>query len=420
MEYQDITYEVHDSIATITLNRPERMNSFSEELLASWSAAITRTPPRTRSVRVVVVTGAGRGFCAGADVRARAEENAILASDENWTPAMRRNSIRYSVQRVPQALQYLDKPYIAAINGAAVGAGMDMCSMADIRIASEQARFGMAYVNVGLIPGDGGAWLLPRLVGLQKALELIWSGELFSAQEALDIGYVSRVVPHESLLDEVYAYAAKLSSGPPIAMQMAKRLVYRGLSTPFTEALEAAQSAMTDRPDLGRRGGGPEGLLREAQAGLQGPLAEPPSPAGRIPPVPSSRWRRPLRNSRFEGGPAPSPLAGETPQGANWSSGELLAVVPMRPGGGLVVAGAGPEAAVEVADEAVGERAQRLVVKVARGSPPLVEVVAAGTGLQRAQRPAGPRRRRAAGCGRSARFTVRLRPDATVSGEVPA
>ena len=244
MEYQDITYEVHDSIATITLNRPERMNSFSPQLLTSWSAAITRAA-EDEDVRVVVVTGAGRAFCAGADVKARAEENAILASDENWTPAMRRNSLRYSVQRVPQALQYLDKPYLAAINGAAVGAGMDMCSMADIRIASDQARFGMAYVNVGLIPGDGGAWLLPRLVGLQKALELIWSGDLFSAQEALDIGYVSRVVPHDSLLDEVYAYASKLASGPPITMQMAKRLVYRGLSTPFTEALEAAQAAMT-------------------------------------------------------------------------------------------------------------------------------------------------------------------------------
>ncbi len=244
MEYQDIIYEVHEGIATITLNRPERMNSFSEQLLASWAAAVTEAA-EDENVRVVVVTGAGRAFCAGADVKARAEENAILASDESWTPAMRRNSLRYSVQRVPQALQYLDKPYLVAINGAAVGAGMDMCSMADIRIASDQARFGMAYVNVGLIPGDGGAWLLPRLVGLQKALELIWSGDLFSAEEALEIGYVARVVPHESLLDEVYAYAAKLASGPPITMQMAKRLVYRGQSSSFTEALEAAQAAMT-------------------------------------------------------------------------------------------------------------------------------------------------------------------------------
>ena len=244
MDYEDITYGVRDRIATITLNRPERMNSFSDALLANWADAIGRAA-RDDEVRVVVVTGAGRAFCAGADVKARAEQNAILAADPDQTPAMRRNSLRFSVHLVPQALQHLDKPYIAAVNGAAVGAGMDMASMADIRIASDRARFGMGYVRVGLIPGDGGAWLLPRLVGLQKALELIWSGELFGADAALGMGYLARVVPHDSLLDEVYGYAAKLASGPPITMQMAKRLVYRGLSTPFMEALDAAQAAMT-------------------------------------------------------------------------------------------------------------------------------------------------------------------------------
>jgi 2-(1,2-epoxy-1,2-dihydrophenyl)acetyl-CoA isomerase len=117
--------------------------------------------------------------------------------------------------------------------------------MADVRIASENARFSMAYVNVGLIPGDGGAWLLPRIVGLTKALELVWSGELFGAEHALDIGYVSKVVPHETLMEETYAYAQKLAEGPPITMQLAKRLIYRGLNQPFLESLEAAQAAMT-------------------------------------------------------------------------------------------------------------------------------------------------------------------------------
>ena len=247
MAYGSILYEVSDQVATITLNRPERMNSFGDTLIADWGDAI-RSAQDDDDVRVVIVTGAGRAFCAGADLKAAAERTSSQYGnvlDSRPGPGQRRNSLRYSVHRVPQALEYLDKPYIAAVNGAAVGAGMDMCSMTDIRIASDQARFGMSYVNVGLIPGDGGAWLLPRLVGLQKALELIWSGEIFDAQAALDMGYVSRVVPHDDLMTETHAYAAKLAAGPPIAMQMAKRLVYRGMTQGFMEGLESAQAAMT-------------------------------------------------------------------------------------------------------------------------------------------------------------------------------
>jgi enoyl-CoA hydratase/carnithine racemase len=269
MEYEDVIYEVQDSIATITLNRPERMNSFSDALLSNWAGSITRAA-EDDDVRVVVVTGAGRAFCAGADLKARAEQNEILAASEDQTPAMRRNSLRHSVHRVPQALQYLDKPYIAAVNGPAVGAGMDMASMADLRFASDQARFGMAYVRVGLVPGDGGAWLLPRLVGLQKALELIWSGELFGADEALEMGYVSKVIPHDSLLDEVYAYAAKLAAGPPITMQLAKRLVYRGLETSFMEGLDAAQAAMTVVQTSDDSKEGPRAFAEKRQPNFQG------------------------------------------------------------------------------------------------------------------------------------------------------
>lgn len=256
MDYEAIIYDVQDRIATITLNRPERMNSFSQALLSEWADAIQRAS-EDDGVRVVIVTGAGRAFCAGADLRATGDEDRILQSDQS--PAARRNSLRYSVHRVPQALQYLDKPYLAAINGAAVGAGMDMASQADIRIASDQARFGMSYVNVSLIPGDGGAWLLPRLVGLQKALDLIWAGDLFDAQAALDMGYVLKVVPHDQLMQETRAYAERLADGPPIAIQLAKRLVYRGLNQAFMEGLEQAQAAMT--------------LVQSTEDAKEGPLA---------------------------------------------------------------------------------------------------------------------------------------------------
>jgi enoyl-CoA hydratase/carnithine racemase len=138
----------------------------------------------------------------------------------------------------------LDKPYIGAINGPAVGAGMDMASMCDIRIAADTARFSMAYVRMALIPGDGGCYFLPRIVGLAKALELIWTGEIVDAQEALRIGYVSEVVPADQLMDRVRQFALKLAKGPAVAMQLAKRLVYRSLETNMSHALELAESAM--------------------------------------------------------------------------------------------------------------------------------------------------------------------------------
>lgn len=242
MDYEAILFDVSNGVATITLNRPERMNAFSEALLTEWTDAIVRSQDDD-DVRVVLITGAGRAFCAGADLKAQGDEDYALM--QHLGPGERRNSLRYSVHRVPQALEYLDKPYIAAVNGAAVGAGMDMASMADIRIASDQARFGMSYVNIGLIPGDGGAWLLPRLIGKQQALDLIWNGGIFGAEQALEMGYLLKVVPHDSLMDEARAYAEKLAAGPPIAIQLAKQLVRRSETLPFMEALNAAQHAMT-------------------------------------------------------------------------------------------------------------------------------------------------------------------------------
>ncbi|MBG93050.1 MAG: enoyl-CoA hydratase [Chloroflexi bacterium] len=242
MDYEAILFDVNEGIAVITLNRPERMNTFSDALLSEWADAIVRCQ-EDDSIRVVVITGAGRAFCAGADLRATGDQDTVLMQEAG--PAERRNSLRYSVYRVPHALEQLDKPYIAAINGAAVGAGMDMASMADIRISSDKARFGMSYINVALVPGDGGAWLLPRIVGKQKALDLIWSGEIFGAEEALEMGYLLKVVPHDNLMDEVMDYAQKLAKGPPVAIQLGKQLVRRADSLSFVESLNAAQHAFT-------------------------------------------------------------------------------------------------------------------------------------------------------------------------------
>jgi 2-(1,2-epoxy-1,2-dihydrophenyl)acetyl-CoA isomerase len=242
VEYTEILYDVgDDGVATLTLNRPEKMNAFSSTMIGEWADAIERARD-DHNVKVLIVTGAGRGFCSGMDVQAEARGAGVLRTETG--PAERRNSLRYNVHRVARALQLLDKPYIAAVNGAAAGAGMDMASMADLRFASDTARFGMAYVRMGLIPGDGGAFFLPRIVGLSKALELIWTGEMFDAQEALRIGYVSKVFPADQLMAETRAFAARLAEGPGVAIQLAKRLVYRSSEATLDQALELAQSAM--------------------------------------------------------------------------------------------------------------------------------------------------------------------------------
>jgi 2-(1,2-epoxy-1,2-dihydrophenyl)acetyl-CoA isomerase len=238
----EVLYSVDGHVATITLNAPERLNAFGPELLGAWAHYI-RQSSEDDNVRVVIVTGTGRAFCAGGNVRRRAEMGARTEAPRSAIE--RRNGLRLGVHRVPQALQYLDKPYIAAVNGAAAGGGMDMAMQADIRFASDQARFGMSYVNVGLAPGDGGCWLLPRYVGIAKALHLIWTGEMIDAQEALRLGLVSRVIPHDSLMAETLAYAHQLAEGPPIAMQMAKRLVYLADQLSFVETLDVTQFAMT-------------------------------------------------------------------------------------------------------------------------------------------------------------------------------
>ena len=237
-----LLYDVQGHVATITLNRPEKMNAFNAEMLDLWQESIL-SAHSDEGVRVVIVTGTGRGFCSGADVSSEGAGSDVLGRDPA-APANNRNNLRNSVQRVPRALLNFEKPYIAALNGAAVGAGMDMASMADLRIASENAKFGMAYVRMGLIPGDGGAYFLPRIIGMAKALELMWTGRIFTAQEALEMGYVSRVVPQDDLMSEVNGLAHEIANSPAVSVQLIKRLAYRSAQVGMHEALEMAEHAM--------------------------------------------------------------------------------------------------------------------------------------------------------------------------------
>jgi 2-(1,2-epoxy-1,2-dihydrophenyl)acetyl-CoA isomerase len=242
MDFEQIVYKKSDNIATITLNRPERMNAFTAKMIDEWYTALcdAHTDPDTR---VVIVTGAGsRGFCTGADVGGGGPLGGL--QDRKRTPVENRNFLRDGVQRIPRLVSLMEKPYIAAVNGAAVGAGMDMASMCDIRFAAESARFGMTYVRMGIIPGDGGCYYLPRIVGTARALDLVWTGRLIDAREAQEIGYVSAVVPDAELINFTREYALKLAKGPAVAIQLAKRLVYRSAHVDADAALDLAQQAM--------------------------------------------------------------------------------------------------------------------------------------------------------------------------------
>lgn len=233
----DLEYMVEDAIATIRLNRPARKNSFTYEMIDAWADAVN-TASADDAVRCVVLTGAGDAFCAGVDLDARKTvENA---------PYSRMQVLTRRVHSVARALQTLDKPIIAAVNGPAVGAGMDMALMCDIRLASATARFFQGYIRVGLIPGDGGCYLLPRLVGLAKALELMWTGDHVGAEEAAAIGLVSKVVPPEDLMHDTYEFARRLAAAPPIAVAAIKRVTYQSLDVDFATSLRmaAAESAV--------------------------------------------------------------------------------------------------------------------------------------------------------------------------------
>jgi enoyl-CoA hydratase/carnithine racemase len=232
---QELLYAVADGIATLTLNRPDKLNAFTQAMLDRWVWALGEAQ-RDPEVRVVVLTGAGRAFCAGGDVGRMGEgrPTAMEHKARLWD----------NVHRIPKALEAVDKPVIAMVNGPAVGAGMGMALMCDLRIASTAARFSTGYVNVGLVPGDGDAYFLPRLVGTARALELLWTGAFVDAVEAERIGLVNRVVPPDRLLDETRALARRLAEGPQVAIRLTKRLVYQSLRLDLRTHLDLVSSHM--------------------------------------------------------------------------------------------------------------------------------------------------------------------------------
>jgi 2-(1,2-epoxy-1,2-dihydrophenyl)acetyl-CoA isomerase len=231
----DLLYEVKDQIATITLNRPDKLNAFTGPMIDAWAGSLAEAQADDR-VNVVVVTGAGRAFCAGGDVARMGEGTP--------TPLDHKNQLWENIHRVPRQLEAMDKPVIAMVNGLAVGAGMGMCVMCDVRIAAESARFSTGYVKVGLVPGDGDTFFLPRLVGPSKALELLWTADFIEAAEAHRLGIVQRIVPDAELVEATYAFARQVADGPQIPIRMIKRLVYQSLKLDLRTHLDLVSSHM--------------------------------------------------------------------------------------------------------------------------------------------------------------------------------
>ena len=229
-----LLYEQDDGVATLTINRPEIRNAISDpDMIAALIAAAERINS-DRSVHVAILTGAGSAFSSGGNVKAmreRLDRNSAQAIDTRYY-------YRDGIQKMALALYGVEVPLIAAVNGPAIGAGNDLACMCDIRIAAETAVFAESFVKIGIIPGDGGAWLLPRVVGLSRACEMAFTGEAIDAQTALAWGLVSRVVPAAQLMDAARALARRIAANPGYAVRMTKRLIKEGQHTRLDTLLE--------------------------------------------------------------------------------------------------------------------------------------------------------------------------------------
>lgn len=229
-------YETKGHIATITLNRPGAKNAFSLEMISLWREYLEKAK-RDDAIRVIIVTGTGDTFCSGGDIR-----DMVEGKLKSWD--MKR-FLWDGVHRIVLTLEDLDKPVIAAINGAAMGAGMDMAIIYDLRVCSDRARLAESYIMMGLVPGDGGAYFLPRLVGVSKGLELLLTGDILNPEEALRLGIVNRVVPHENLMEETMKLAEKIAGKPPLAVRMMKRAVYQGQTSTLRAHLDYISSQIS-------------------------------------------------------------------------------------------------------------------------------------------------------------------------------
>ena len=230
METKDLILEKDGPVAVLTLNRPDKMNAISADMRVAIPQALQEIQ-EDDSVRALILTGAGRGFCSGADVAVQAARAAGQVADTS------RQTLLQLVGSFILAFEKVNKPVIAAVNGIAAGVGLTMTLTCDIRIASANARFSAIWVKRGLIADGGASLLLPLTVGMEKALELCFTGEVINAQEAERIRLVSRVVPAEELMTRAKELAQKIAANPPISVELAKRVMWEKVRNQLREQL---------------------------------------------------------------------------------------------------------------------------------------------------------------------------------------
>lgn len=225
-----------EGIALVTLNRPELRNPVTDQDMVDALEHTLMALDADLDNRVIILTGAGSAFSSGGNLNNMKPGGGLVDAD----PVETRRHYKRGVQRLPLLFEKLELPVIAAVNGPAIGAGCDLACMCDLRVASDRARFAESFVKLGLISGDGGAWLLPRIVGFSKACEMSFTGDPMGAEEALRFGLVSRVVAPAQLLEEAYTLARRIAVNPPHAVRMTKRLLRQGQQASMSAVLEAA------------------------------------------------------------------------------------------------------------------------------------------------------------------------------------
>lgn len=234
MSYETIILETKNGITTLTLNRPENLNAINQKMTQELNTAIAEIAKDT-SVRALVVTGAGRGFCSGFDVGDMVQATAPIET-RNWIQTGHKAIL---------SLTNLEKPVIAKVNGAAVGFGCSLALSTDMIIASETAKFSLIFSRIGLIPDGGALFHLPRLVGAAKAKELIFTAKMIDAKEAEKIGLINKAVPAEELDNEVNILAKQLAEGPTVAFGITKKIINKGLSMDLSSVLECEALGQT-------------------------------------------------------------------------------------------------------------------------------------------------------------------------------
>ena len=230
MTYEDIILEKEGGVAILTLNRPDKLNALNARIMAELASAVTEVD-EDDDMKALIITGAGRGFCSGADLTPSTSGERVVPGRRLLLEPMGGFGL------VARVLTNTDKPTIGAVNGVAAGAGFSIAAACDIRIASENARFSAIFVRRALVPDSGLTYFLPRIVGISKAVELCITGDMIDATEAERIGLVSRVVPHTDLMKAAKEFAARIAQGPSVAIELAKRAVYKGLENDLATSL---------------------------------------------------------------------------------------------------------------------------------------------------------------------------------------